>query len=182
MSVSATARVLLRRFNGYTDPRYPIAFWAARQAILGNGTGGEQEIRIEFASGTEAALNSNMYSLEQIGVLTSNNVDANGVIITRNMDPIIASLTNVENATHFQIEAVGTPSQGAAIAARDAGALRGMFLGGQDLLPQGTRIQIVTPNVDLSLFTVTVQGYVWGARSVLADGGPQRPPTGLYRN
>jgi len=36
-------------------------------------------------------------------------------------------------------------------------------------------------NVNLRLYAVTTRGYIWGPEAVLAPGGPQRPPNGLFR-
>jgi len=35
--------------------------------------------------------------------------------------------------------------------------------------------------VNTLAYEFEAEGYYWGARSLTANGGPQRPPSGLYR-
>jgi len=56
------------------------------------------------------------------------------------------------------------------------------FLGSQRIAGTSASVSFVTANVDTVVTTFEAEGYRWSARSVLVDGGPQRPPTGPYRS
>jgi len=68
----------------------------------------------------------------------------------------------------------------AAPSPRDLDALRGVFLGGQVSAGVVTRVGFRTTNVTGTVLAFNAQGYYWGPRSILADGGLRRPLDGMY--
>lgn len=181
MSVSESAEVLYRPFWGYSDPRYPEGLWTVRQGLLGDASGGDMGIYIFFAHGAASNLDSSMFNIEQVSLVASNNVDANVGFYTYGMDHLIGTITSVGQARHLALEAVGLSiGFGSAISAESAASMKGVFLGRQWRVGHSAYFVVQTPNVSSSLLTLTAQGYWWGPRSILADGGPQRPPTGLF--
>jgi len=137
-------------------------------------------ISIVFASAGLTNLNGNLYNLEQVGLIATNNVLAYGSVCTINMDEF-GNLTGSDNVRSFTMLPTQLAAHGSAIDVKDAAALGGMFLGRQLLLGQRARVEVGTPNINTSLMTLTAQGYMWSPRSVLAEGGPARPPMSLYR-
>ncbi len=66
------------------------------------------------------------------------------------------------------------------MAGRDM-AMLPLFLGSQRLPGITASFSMFADNVDTETYTFEAEGYRWSPRSVLVDGGPQRPPTGLYQ-
>lgn len=181
MAVSTTTEVSYRRFQGYSTPQYPTGYWYARQAQLGDATGGTQSVIFQFVPATATQLNSNMFSLEEISATASNNVTAYAGVVSHNLDSFgLPTGANAKGVWLYQVGTSTFPVIGSSLFARDAAALVPWFLGSQRLTGMMTGLEFATPNVNLSLLTVYAQGYIWGPRSVLADGGPQRPPNRLY--
>jgi len=56
-----------------------------------------------------------------------------------------------------------------------------IFLGQQNSPSSTTSISFSRDNDNLDVLDVQIGGYIWSARSTSVPGGPQRPPTGLYR-
>jgi len=59
-------------------------------------------------------------------------------------------------------------------------AILPLFLGSQRAAGVTASFSLLAENVDLAPYRFEAEGYRWSPRSVLVDGGPQRPPTGLY--
>ena len=178
MSTLGTIQVAYRRFNGYRDPRYPEGQWVGSVTVSGDGSGGTTTGSLVFAEATDVAINSRIYSLEELGLSIDATSDTEGRISTDNLGSggpaafqhrFSVELTAVANLTTVQIAAGQL-------------TMLPLFLGAMRVLSVQTRILagIVNPGVGDDM-RFEAAGYWWGSRSVLADGGPQRPPTGLYR-
>jgi len=174
MGVVTDLGVTLRRFNGWLDPRYPIG------TTFNTGTGGGiQSISINFWN-PATPLNANMYSLEQFWGLHSNRDGRSWSLRTFNMDssPQGGSLDYGTSGT-FTAGAGATGLE--FVSAQDQAALQGIFLG--RAIDKGLTSELVfsTDDTFAHILKAGFQGYYWDPRSVLVDGGPQRPPTGLYK-
>jgi len=167
-----------RRFSGWLDPRYPIGFWQGAASLTGDASGGNLGIDLLFqqANGPER-LNSQMYSVERFSISSRANADAQVQLRALNMGgPSNQGFRHDYAAT---IEAFGTPSDSAVVASMMA--ILPWFLGSQRLAGTTASLSIITDNVDGITWDFEAEGYRWSPRSILVDGGPQRPPTGLYR-
>ena len=174
MSVTDVVQVQFRRFNGYNDPRLPEAQWMVHETLTGDASAGSLTIIMQFAS-AESPLDSRVYSLDQVAVMSGNTSTAIMHLQTLNMDDILGAAPLPRWAFTTVADGVGTTC----MAVQDAKAFRGIFLGRQRLPGSISRLDLITPNVDTFTVEVYAMGYAWGPRSVLADGGPQRPLSGL---
>lgn len=135
-------------------------------------------LNLIFSEATPA-VNSRIFSLEQLALLSvGDTTGRNWTMFTDNLGldgP--AALTNRTN-----LETVANTV--AVNVALDAKALvfLPLFLGSMRVPLIQTRLGVTSLNPGAGIdYRFEAQGYWWGSRSVLADGGPQRPPTGLYK-
>jgi len=178
MSVVGQIVVESRRYNGWLDPRYPIGYWQAALTVTGDASAGSIAVDLVFQDALSARLNSQMYSVERFMARTSD-----GVTRTAKLSAVNMGGPANEGFLH-EYALFLTPYTGFAGA-----SLRGetmprlpWFLGSQRTPGITASLSFVSDNTDLILFTFEAEGYRWSARSVLVDGGPQRPPTGPYRS
>lgn len=177
MSVVAQQAVEYRRFSGYLDSRFPMGTWHARVLGVGDASGGTITLDAILALSTQRALNSTIFSLEQHDLSRSDGNAGNYRLFTANASgPSNAALVLDRVGTMIGVGSVTR----SALQLADSGWLP-IFIGSQRFQGITFRISIALPNADSPTFIATFQGYYWSARSVLVDGGPQRPPTGLYR-
>jgi len=177
MSVVAQQAAEFRRFAGYRDNRFPMGTWHCRALGVGDASGGTITIDCILALSTQRALNSTIFSLEQHDLSRSDGNAGNYRLFSSNASgPSNAAL--IIDRVGLMI-GVGSVAR-SALDLKDSGWLP-LFIGSQRFQGITFRISIGMPNADGISFIATFQGYYWSARSVLADGGPQRPPTGLYR-
>lgn len=177
MSTTDTVIVARRRFEGYDDPAWPIGFWIGVVTATGDASGGTTFMRFQF-NPVNQPLDSQLYSLEQIYVESDATTSSRGRIRTTGMEGPFNTL-NYLNVMAIDIQADGQGT-GAALFARDAAGLRGLFLGSQRLVGTASDLSIEVDNVNTIEYSAGAQGYVWGPRSPNQDGGIQRPITGLY--
>ncbi len=177
MAIVGQINVESRRYSGYLDPRYPIAYWQAALSVTGNGTGGALGIDLVFQQANgPARINSQIYSVERFSIRTSDGV-------TRSMRVGAINLGGPANLafSHEYVVLVSSVSGNALSAASGREmAMLPLFLGSQRQAGQTASFSLITDNVDTIVFKFEAEGYRWSPRSVLVDGGPQRPPTGLY--
>ncbi len=178
MTVVAQINVESRRYNGYLDPRYPIGYWQAALSLIGDASGGFLEIDLLFqtANGVDR-LNSQMYSCERLAAGTDDGFVRVVAIQAVNM----GGPSNQGFQQRYTVT-LNTPA-GVAVSSVQMGDLTMLpwFLGSQRTPGLVTSLALIAQNTDLATYTFEAEGYRWDARSVLVDGGPQRPPTGLYR-
>ena len=176
MSVVGSFRIDIRPYSAYDDPSLPVASWIAQAGIAGDASGGT--VLVDFLFQEEAQPISELFNLEQIAVDTDANATDEYLIQTRGMDSLAPdrpaspqkwqaqtnSLLATESATSLH-EEIGLP----------------LWLGSPNNRDSTGALRFVFVNTDLRLFAVTVQGYMWGPRSILAQGGPRRPVGGLFK-
>ena len=160
-----------------STPGTPIGYWFAALVLTGNASGGTLSIDLLFQSALTGFLNSQMYSVERLAVRTNDAADRIVSIQAPNMGGpqnlgfsheyavLVSQLTNVASSAIRSESLTFLP----------------WFLGSQRLPAISASVSIVTENTNGTEFKLEAEGYRWSPRSVLIDGGPQRPPTGLYR-
>lgn len=177
MAIVAQIQVEGRRYSGWVDPRYPIGYWQAALTVTGDATGGGLGIDLIFQTGGPAVLNSQMYSVERFSIASGN----------ATVLPVRLSAVNMggpanEGFLHRYIVSLdpATGVSGLAVSTRDLAFLP-WFLGSQRTAGIAASLSLTTDNINGIFFEFEAEGYRWSPRSVLIDGGPQRPPTGLYK-
>ncbi len=172
MSVIGETDIEYRKFSGFDEPQWPSGYWVGQGAVTGDATGGDMTMQITFNPVT-ALFNSQYYSLEQMFVnQVSQNSDIMGMLMA-NFD---------RGSALYHLSLVGTQSAQGNLELGDALNMRGLFLGQQRSPNSAQSISLTLDNVDGIVLTAKLEGYVWSARSTSVPGGPQRPPTGLYRS
>lgn len=173
MAVEQRKDLEYRGFSGYEDPRYPSGMYEVEGAMIGDATGGNMVLLFDYSLAT-SPFNSQFYSLEDIRITTFQAVDALAELAVVNFD---SSVT-----TRYTMELVANESGFASLRLNDALAVIGLFLGRQSSRSANMSLSITLDNDDTILTRAFIAGYLWSARSVAVPGGPQRPPTGLYRS
>jgi len=166
-----------RRYSGWLDPRYPIGYWQAVLTVTGDATGGLIGVNLVFQEATTPRLNSQMYSVERLGITRAASTDHVFSVAATNM----AGPANEGFIQQYIYRTLGRSGGGSS--AIEASQLTNLpwFIGSQRAVGITASLALVGANSDLVDVTFEAEGYRWSPRSVLIDGGPQRPPTGLYR-
>jgi len=177
MTVNLDFRIDVRPYSGYADPALPVAAYVGQASSVGDASGGQMNINFLFQEGDTGHI-SEMFNLEQLALDTTINAAALGTMRLSRMD----SLSFPNRPMFGQIWSLLLPaSQGSAENALGIGSLvLPLWFGSPNRNEGDALIRFILPNVDLELYAVTIQGYMWGPRSVLAPGGPQRPVGGLF--
>lgn len=178
VSIVAQINVESRRYSGWIDPRYPIGYWQAALSLTGDATSGLLGIDLLFQQANGAPrLNSQMYSVERFSITASDDVARFARIRAVNMGGPANEGFNHDYAVPLDII---TGAGGVAVRT-EALTFLPLFLGSQRTAAITAAFSLVTSNSNLIVFHFEAEGYRWSPRSVLVDGGPQRPPTGLYK-
>lgn len=176
MSTTVVKPITLRRWQGSLDPALPIGAWMIAINGTGDASGGDQSIEIAFATSAVTTLNSNIYSLEQISIDQSQAGDDIALLNASNLDREIGLAMD----HRWAVELLGTQGGLGAVRPRDLRAMIGIFLGAQRVIGINASLSIIIDNVLGNVLRAHAQGYYWSPRSILVDGGPQRPPRAMY--
>jgi len=178
MSIVGQRVVESRRYNGWEDPRYPIGFWQAALTVTGDASGGVLGVDLVFqtANGPQR-LNSQMYSVERFTITIAAGANRDVRILANNM----GGPENQGFKNEYAVFVEDLAGVGASALMAHMLVLCPWFLGSQRTAGQTASLSIVLDNPDTVAVDFEAEGYRWSPRSVLVDGGPQRPPTGLYR-
>ena len=177
MSVQASFRVDVRPYSGYAEPSFPIGAWIAQGGLAGDASGGNLTFDFLFQRDDDALV-TELYSLEQISIDSTASANHSGNMQTIRMDQLAPNRPASPSIWGFFLVARVT---GAALDLEESNILP-LWLGAPNLDEGGKGLRFTFANVDLRLFAITIQGYMWGPRSVLASGGPRRPVGGLFGN
>jgi len=165
-----------RRYSGWLDPRYPIGYWQAALEVTGDASGGLLGIDLVFQPAEPVFLNSQMYSVERFGIATNDANQRLGRLTAVNM----GGPANVGFSHEYSILLDPITIVGGSAARGSEMTFLPWFLGSQRTPGITASVSVVLSNNDTVVFKFEAEGYRWSARSVLVDGGPQRPPTGPY--
>ena len=179
MSVFVTGRPEMRPYSGYGDPSLPIGTWIAQVTGTGDATGGSVFLTVIFQEAETGFRLSQMWNVEQISMDMGTPTNLQGLMTTRAMNNLSPQRIAAEERWGFLLLSDGANQNAIDLAALAALPL---WLGAPNddfSVDSGLRFESV--NVDTIDVNITCQGYLWGPRSVLAAGGPQRPPNGLFR-
>jgi len=175
VSVGFSERVDIRPYSGYDDPGLPIATWVAQAGRAGNASGGT--INLDFLFQEDGTpLISELFSLEQMAIDVSTGSSVGGSMLTINMDTLAPNRQLTDQRWNFNLIAFNNIR---AMTLQSANILP-IWLGSPNRAEGDSGIRFFFTNVDLLLYQVVLQGYMWGPRSILAPGGPRRPGGGLF--
>jgi len=175
MSVTLQAPVIRRRWWGAdSNPGMPIGVWAAQANLTGDATGGELVLEFLFNPAT-APTDSKLYSAEWITLRDAPSASGREVEVnTVNMDDVFGAWNQ-----GFQLLLV--PSAGLQKRIRPIDQIPSKwFLGHQRFAGIATTLSFRKTNVDMETLTVGGQGYIWTPRSLLVEGGLQRPTNAMW--
>jgi len=176
VTVFTDFRIDTRPYSGYADPSLPIATYIAQGSTVGDASGGQMNIAFIFQDG-DAPRTTEMYNLEQLAMDTSINAAALGTMRLLRMDSLSTNRPAFGQSWSLLLPA----SQGSSENALGIGALAlPLWFGAPNVDEGDALVRFIFSNVDLELYLVTIQGYIWGPRSVMAPGGPQRPVGSLF--
>ena len=181
MSVIVDAPVVPRMWRGWDDPSYPVGAYIANGVLIGDATGGTMQVNFPFKF-EAAPADGRFYNIEQISAFVAGlalSPAISGfirVISFETLGPFVIG----ERQYRFLIEE-NLPLSSAGF---DFPPMP-LFLGQSSRLTAGSiafsHLQIGTANLNLSVLSVDIQGYIWEARSILsAEGGLKRPADALY--
>ena len=176
MSVTVLQDITYERFNGWREPQFPEGMWFGHAEASGDASGGPLLINLLLLPGTLATLSSKLFTVEAISYETN----GSGVNVVRfNATGFIGQLGG-ERRNVLSTLTQSNGNVGNSIQGRDLAALP-KWLGSQRAVGQAATFQAVSTNENGVDMIFEASGYWWGPRAVLANGGPQRPPGGLYR-
>lgn len=178
MTLVGETLVESRRFSGWLDPRYPIGTWLAAFQLIGDASGGFIQLNLLFQTADgPARLNSQMYSVERMAAVVTSGNGPVAEIIALNM----GGPSNFTFSHQYSIQMLAQNASSQSAIAGDQFTMLPWFLGAQRTAGQIAALSLLLINANGVIVTFEAEGYRWSPRSVLVDGGPQRPPTGLYR-
>lgn len=179
MTVTGTFGYDIRPFSGYSDPALPIGAYIAQGGLAGDASGGQVVFSFVFM-GEQTVLITEMFNLEQISIDTDAFAIDSVMMETINLDNL--SRNRAASNQKWTFATSSAPASDSAVRLDQTQGLP-IFLGAPNLTAlSGTAVLRFTfINVDLRLYAITIQGYIWGPRSVLAEGGPRRPVGGLFK-
>jgi len=166
--------VTYRKFSGWQEPQFPSGYWQGSARVIGDATGGDMSGQINFSRVTEP-FNSQYYSWEELMVTTDEEATVPLGILIANF-----GLVTPVTGRRYTMFVTGDNSGNASVEGVQMGLLP-IFLGQQASANSAVSITIIRNNDNLDVMDILIGGYVWDVRSTSVPGGPQRPPTGLYR-
>ena len=176
MSIIEVTDIASRKFSGYEEPQYPSGMWVAHAIVTGNATGGDMTVQINIIPAASFR-DSQYYSLEQFMATIDVAASQNGRLLMSNLD-----LGGSVSGQLYTLPLLLNSSGGASLRPSDIQSWLPLFLGQQSSFNSATSLSFSLDNDDGQIVMVQAQGYIWGPRSTAVPGGPQRPPTGLYKS
>jgi len=177
VTVTGTFNYDVRPYSGYEDPGLPIASYIAQGGLAGDASGGTIIFNFPFMLEQEEKI-TELFNLEQLTADHDDVATADVVMRTVNMDTLSRNRSATSQQWSFTTVNVSA-ALGGSVMALTRRQLP-LWLGSPNLDARaGTALLRFTfVNVDLRLCFISIQGYIWGSRSILAPGGPRRPVGG----
>ena len=175
MAIVQTTPITRREFAGFDDPSLPEGIYQAGAFTTGDGTGGNITQIFEFNS-SAARRDARFYSLEY---LTLTQAGDGG---SREIELAITNLGSVLGAIfrRWRFQFLSSVSLARTALPGDVYSFLPVFLGRQSLPNSNSTVFFTLANTDTVITSYTIEGYMWGARSINAPGGPSRPLQGMY--
>lgn len=177
MSVAIVTPIVPRMWRGYDDPGLPESTYIAYAVSLGDGSGGTNSIEFLFKDeGIPAS--GRFYNIEQINVFTTQIVTAAAHLQIRNFEQLGPFLIG---AREFRFEIQPSSNSVSCINFNEGFPPLPLFLGQSSrFIGTNSLVEVGTDNTAVVILSANIQGFVWGPRSIMAEGGLRRPLDALY--
>lgn len=175
MSVTSTSEIQYRRFQGYADPRLPEGQWYGSTRVNGDASGGDATVSLRFNRAGDP-LSSKIFTLEDLSLFSNDGFARTAELRMSNMSGPTNEI--LEHRYALFLATTTNPARNA-VRARDL-TLLPVFLGSQRDTATQSLLSTIQLNTNGIEYFFQAAGYWWGARSILVDGGPQRPPGSIY--
>jgi len=177
MSVAATGGIIPRMWRGYDDPGLPVGAYIGNNVLIGDVTGGLNQIDFIFKR-EFAPADGRFYNIEQLNVFHTIATFVNGGLEVRNFETLGPFLIG---AREWRFDLLDNGNANATISSYVAGIPLPLFIGQTSRLQSlDSVVSFTVPNINVVVHSVTIQGYIWEPRSILAPGGLRRPLDSLY--
>jgi len=176
MSIAATFRIETLPWRGYDDPGLPAGAWVAQANLDSDMSGGNNTIQFLFQLSADP-LSSRLYNLEQWTIGAGATTDTTCRMQITNMGHL--STDRPLGSRSFAIPLLASPPA-AGIDSAAQPLRRPIFLGAPSAAGNTAQIEFIIDNVSGLSQNVSVYGYIWEPRSILAAGGLRRPVEGLF--
>ena len=183
MTIAGTTNVHPVGWRGSDDPASPEGVWYSSGTVVGDASGGLVLLRTNFKEEGEL-LSGDIWNIEQLDVFIGDETLTAAFWRIVGMAPVTGS-SHVD-----RIGGIALTAAGSALGQAAAAGGRGGF--GQLKLPmmlgtvRGTQEDVACFDIGRNnigvgaALSVTMMGYRWGPRSILAPGGPQRPVNSVF--
>lgn len=165
------------------DQGLPAGHWSCSGASEGDASGGDVTFQHIFSSPANNLGDSNLYSIEQICMNTTDNTPTGALLEIRGMDRGVGSVSIPDDPVD-RIYALDYDSINAAITQRAMSRPNGykIWVGRYQGIPTDLgdmrwRMQNVGATES---FNVAIYGYYWTPGAVNAPGGLRKPPGDIY--
>jgi len=175
MGVSVVGPIFIRPYRGFDNPAFPVAHWVAGEFVIGDLSGGTSDFTIVFKPGGQP-LSGRLFNIEELSISESANAGEFRSLQSIGMDRFNPLLGPTTWDLAFVLQSGNFEATQPAILANAFPA----FLGAAVSVASVAALQYTGTNSNGNIVRLRAMGYIWEARSILAEGGPQRPPTALY--
>lgn len=165
-------------FRGHDDPALPTGIWWGTGVVVGDASGGTNQVRV-LLKAEGAAVSGEMWNLEHVMAFISDAASFVSFVTAVGLSPS-RDAPGVDALYRFQSLSVGSGLGNSALSEviPRMPIFLGSVRGGADTL---AAVAYGTNNLTVSdSLSVSMMGYVWDPRSMLTEGGPQRPPRALF--
>lgn len=183
MTIVADTGVQTMPWRGYDDPRFPEAVWWGSTVVVGDASGGTMNARIIFKDEGQL-VSGNIWNLEELNAFVNDDDLRNVFMVANGLAPQ-RNASFVDRQYGLELRDTGSSNSQAALAGGRGGdqmlklpTMLGTVRGVQDDIA-ALVVGLTNAGVTVSL-SITAMGYQWGPRSVMAEGGPQRPPLSIF--
>ncbi len=176
MTVAVTNAISIRPWRGYDDPGLPVGMYIAQNAVTGDASGGNMTVIFIFKPEGEP-VSGRFFSIEQFDAHHSSAGLFTGFAVANNFE----TLGPVGLVNRQWRYVVSDNRNGVGALNSDIYMPLPLFLGSAaPVASLSAQFEVGVDNIDLSSYVVTIQGYIWEARSIQAPGGLRRPVDSLY--
>lgn len=176
MTISVSDTIVPRPWRGYDDPGLPVGMYFAQNAVTGDMTGGDMIVFFLFKAEAEP-VSGRFFNIEQINVFHSDTATKSAHVSANNWESVSpAGLVNRQ----WKLQLITNANDVAAMGHQLYFPLP-LFLGqAAPVRDLECQVEVGVDNVTVSSLVVSIQGYIWEPRGMLAPGGLRRPVDSLY--
>lgn len=178
MTVASAVIVQFQRYSGYRDPRLPMGTWFGFDFVTGDASGGFAAAAISFQDPSTLRLSSALISVEEVSL--GHNQGADIIPFLQAVNFSGPTDVPLDHSIAIEVNDTGVAGESHQLARSGGRNFLPWFLGSQRVPTVAASLVATFVNVDTRIFHIQAQGYWWDARSVLIDGGPQRPVSSLF--